>query len=150
MATATEWVVARLLSDCAVKIHQNFVTRRHVKGGTAHPCLSVCNSFLSCCISSGRLVQPFSIGYQLCIVACCCLQVEDKGDGFQFIAIGTKNVFKTAESIKQAGAPLLQDVCYFPGTAITSVVTQDPSGWKFVFFNEDDYIKDVKHRKHLA
>ena len=76
--------------------------------------------------------------------------MEDKGDGFQFIAIATKNVFKTAESIKQNNAPLLQDVGYFPGTSITSVVTQDPSGWKYVFFNEDDYIQDVKHRKHLS
>ncbi|DBA93938.1 hypothetical protein WJX82_010273 [Trebouxia sp. C0006] len=76
-------------------------------------------------------------------------QVNDKGDGFQFIAISTKNVFQTAESIRKANAPILQDVGHFPGTSITSVVTQDPSGWKYVFFNEDDYQRDVESRQHV-
>lgn len=75
--------------------------------------------------------------------------MKDKGDGFQFIALATQNVFKTAESIKQAHAPILQDVGYFPGTAITSVVTQDPSGWKFVFFHEEDYLKEIAQRQHI-
>lgn len=76
-------------------------------------------------------------------------KVDDKGDGFQFIAIATQNVAKTAKSIKQANAPLLQDVGHFPGTAITSVVTQDPSGWKYVFVSEEDYMKDVMHRQRV-
>ena len=80
----------------------------------------------------------------------CVTQVNDKGDGFQFIALATKNVFKTADSIKQAQAPILQDVGYFPGTAITSVVTQDPSGWKYVFLQEDDYLKEVAQGQHFG
>ena len=79
----------------------------------------------------------------------CCDQVNDKGNGFQFIAIATQNVLKTAASIKKANAPVLQDVGYFPGTPITSVVTQDPSGWKFVFFSEEDYLKDIMHSQHI-
>ena len=79
----------------------------------------------------------------------CVSQVNDKGDGFQFIALATRNVFKTAESIKQANAPILQDVGYFPGTAVTSVVTQDPSGWRFVFLQEEDYLKEIAHRRHI-
>ena len=75
--------------------------------------------------------------------------MNDKGDGFQFIALATRNVFKTAESIKQAHAPILQDVGYFPGTAIASVVTQDPSGWKFVFLQEEDYLKEVAQSRHI-
>ena len=77
------------------------------------------------------------------------LQVNDKGDGFQYIALATKNVFKTAESIKQAHAPIVHDVGYFPGTAITSVVTQDPSGWKFVFLQEEEYLKEIAQRQHM-
>lgn len=65
------------------------------------------------------------------------------------MVLATKDVFKTAESIKQANAPILQDVGYFPGTAITSVVTQDPSGWKFVFFSEEDYLKHVASSQHI-
>lgn len=79
----------------------------------------------------------------------CFDQVNDKGDGYQFIAIATQNVFKTAESIKKANAPVLQDVGYFPGTTILSIVTQDPSGWKYVFFSEEDYIKDIQYRQHI-
>lgn len=79
----------------------------------------------------------------------CVSQVNDKGDGFQFIALATRNVFKTAEFIKQANAPILQDVGYFPGTAVTSVVTQDPSGWRFVFLQEEDYLKEIAHRRHI-
>ena len=75
--------------------------------------------------------------------------MNDKGDGFQFIALATRNVFKTAESIKQARAPILQDVGYFPGTTIISVVTQDPSGWRFVFLQEEDYLKEIANRQHI-
>lgn len=83
---------------------------------------------------------------QMCLLVC---QVNDKGDGFQFIAVATKNVFKTAEAIKEAHAPILQDVGYFPGTAVTSVVTQDPSGWKYVFLHEEEYMKEIAQRKHV-
>ncbi|KAL3154764.1 hypothetical protein ABBQ38_011310 [Trebouxia sp. C0009 RCD-2024] len=76
-------------------------------------------------------------------------KVNDKGDGFQYVALATKNVFKTAESIKQAHAPIVRDVGYFPGTAITSVVTQDPSGWRFVFLQEEDYLKEIAQRQHV-
>lgn len=76
-------------------------------------------------------------------------KVDDKGDGFRFIAISTQNVFKTAESIKRANAPILQDAGHYPNTTITSVVTQDPSGWKFVFYSEEDYLKDIENRQHV-
>ena len=77
-----------------------------------------------------------------------CVQVGDRGDGFEFTALATRDVLKTAEAIKRAGAPIVQDVGYLPGTEITSVMTQDPSGWKFAFISETDYLDDIKNHQH--
>ena len=74
------------------------------------------------------------------------LQVSDKGDGFQYIALATKDLFKTAEALKRAGAPIVQDIGYLPGTGISSIVTQCPSGWKFAFINVEDYFRDIASR----
>ncbi|KAJ1378966.1 Vicinal oxygen chelate, partial [Sesbania bispinosa] len=54
----------------------------------------------------------------------------DKGDAYAQIAIGTDDVYKTAEAIKLAGGKITREPGPVPGikTKITSCV--DPDGWK--------------------
>lgn len=77
------------------------------------------------------------------------VQVDNKGNAFQYTALATRDMLKTAEAIKKAGAPIVREVGYLPGTELGSIVTQDPSGWKFVFVSEEDYFKDIKERQQV-
>lgn len=98
-------------------------------------------SLASCCVKLSSAERDHSESVRP--------QVDDKGDAFQYTVLATRDVLKTAEAIKQAGAPIVQDVSYMPGTEVTWVVTQDPSGWKFAFISESDYFKDIKRRQQV-
>ncbi|XP_058749959.1 probable lactoylglutathione lyase, chloroplastic [Vicia villosa] len=68
----------------------------------------------------------------------------DKGDAYVQIAIGTDDVYKTAEAIKLAGGKITREAGPVPGysTKITSCV--DPDGWKTVFVDNEDFHKEVE------
>ncbi|KAK7314431.1 hypothetical protein VNO77_32955 [Canavalia gladiata] len=68
----------------------------------------------------------------------------DKGDGYVQIAIGTDDVYKTAEAIKLAGGKVTREPGPVPDmrTKITSCV--DPDGWKIVFVDNIDFRKEVE------
>ncbi|KAJ1377574.1 Vicinal oxygen chelate [Sesbania bispinosa] len=56
----------------------------------------------------------------------------DKGNGYQQIAIGTNDVYKTAEAIKLCGGKIIREPGPLPGINTKIVVCLDPDGWKLV------------------
>lgn len=51
---------------------------------------------------------------------------------FEQIAIGTNDVYKTAEAIKLSGGKIIRDPGPLPGINTKIVVCLDPDGWKLV------------------
>ncbi|XP_027358668.1 probable lactoylglutathione lyase, chloroplastic [Abrus precatorius] len=68
----------------------------------------------------------------------------DNGDAYAQIAIGTDDVYKTAEAIKLAGGKITREAGLVPGfrTKIASCV--DPDGWKTVFVDNIDFCREVE------
>ncbi|XP_031119292.1 putative lactoylglutathione lyase [Ipomoea triloba] len=68
----------------------------------------------------------------------------DKGNGYAQIAIGTNDVYKTAEVIKLCGGEITLEPGPLPGinTKITACV--DPDGWKAVFVDNSDFLKELE------
>lgn len=68
----------------------------------------------------------------------------DKGNAYAQIAIGTDDVYKTAEAIKLYGGNVLREPGPLPGinTKITACV--DPDGWKTVFVDNIDFTKELE------
>ncbi|KAK7251545.1 hypothetical protein RIF29_34838 [Crotalaria pallida] len=70
----------------------------------------------------------------------------DKGNAYAQIAIGTDDVYKTAEAIKLAGVggKITREPGPIPGinTKITAVL--DPDGWKTVFVDNVDFLKELE------
>ncbi|CAL0324005.1 unnamed protein product [Lupinus luteus] len=66
----------------------------------------------------------------------------DIGDAYAQIAIGTNDVYRTAEAIKLAGGTVTREPGPVPGinTKITACV--DPDGWKTVFVDNVDFLRD--------
>ncbi|XP_020088944.1 probable lactoylglutathione lyase, chloroplastic [Ananas comosus] len=67
-----------------------------------------------------------------------------KGNGYAQIAIGTDDVYKTAEAIKLFGGQVTREPGPLPGinTKITSCL--DPDGWKTVFVDNIDFAKELE------
>ncbi|PSS36097.1 Lactoylglutathione lyase [Actinidia chinensis var. chinensis] len=68
----------------------------------------------------------------------------DKGNGYAQIAIGTNDVYKTAEVIKLSEGKVTREPGPLPGinTKITACV--DPDGWKTVFVDNIDFLKELE------
>ncbi|KAL5207966.1 hypothetical protein ABZP36_032401 [Zizania latifolia] len=68
----------------------------------------------------------------------------DKGDAYGQIAIGTDNVYKTAEVVKLFGGQVVLEPGPLPGigTKITAIL--DPDGWKSVFVDNIDLAKELE------
>ncbi|KAM7509555.1 hypothetical protein LguiA_020008 [Lonicera macranthoides] len=68
----------------------------------------------------------------------------DKGNAYAQIAIGTDDVYKTAEAIKLCGGKITREPGPLPGinTKITSCL--DPDGWKTVFVDNIDFLKELE------
>ncbi|KAJ1685075.1 hypothetical protein LUZ63_016465 [Rhynchospora breviuscula] len=68
----------------------------------------------------------------------------NKGNGYAQIAIGTDDVYKTAEAIKICGGQVTREPGPLPGinTKITACV--DPDGWKTVFVDNIDFVKELE------
>lgn len=67
-----------------------------------------------------------------------------KGDGYGQIAIGTNDVYKTAEAVKLFGGEIVREPGPLPGlnTKITAIL--DPDGWKSVFVDNADFAKELE------
>lgn len=72
----------------------------------------------------------------------------DKGNAYGQIAIGTDDVYKTAEVVKLSGGQVVREPGPLPGigTKITSVL--DPDGWKTVFVDNIDFAKELSNHVH--
>ncbi|KAJ3686184.1 hypothetical protein LUZ61_015348 [Rhynchospora tenuis] len=68
----------------------------------------------------------------------------EKGNGYAQIAIGTDDVYKTAEVVKLCGGKVTREPGPLPGinTKITSCL--DPDGWKTVFVDNIDFAKELE------
>ncbi|XP_052170069.1 probable lactoylglutathione lyase, chloroplastic isoform X2 [Diospyros lotus] len=67
----------------------------------------------------------------------------DKGNGYAQIAIGTNDVYKTAEAVKLCGGIITLEPGPLPviNTKITACL--DPDGWKLVFVDNIDFLKEL-------
>lgn len=68
----------------------------------------------------------------------------DKGNAYAQIAIGTDDVYKTAEVVKLSGGQVIREAGPLPGlgTKITAIL--DPDGWKSVFVDNIDFAKELE------
>jgi len=66
-----------------------------------------------------------------------------KGNAYGQIAVSTKDVYKTAADIKAAGWELTREAGPVPGIGTKICATVDPDGWKTVFVDEEDFLKEL-------
>ena len=66
-----------------------------------------------------------------------------KGNAYGQIAVSTKDVYKTAERIKAGGWELTREPGPVSGIGTKICATVDPDGWKTVFVDEDDFLKEL-------
>ncbi|GMH12421.1 hypothetical protein Nepgr_014262 [Nepenthes gracilis] len=68
----------------------------------------------------------------------------DKGNGYAQIAIGTDDVYKTAEAVKFCGGNIAREPGPLPGINTKITVCLDPDGWKTVFVDNADFLKELE------
>ncbi|GAB4852626.1 hypothetical protein Ancab_016840 [Ancistrocladus abbreviatus] len=68
----------------------------------------------------------------------------DKGTGYAQIAIGTDDVYKTAEAIKLCGGKITREPGPLPGINTKITACLDPDGWKVVFVDNIDFLKELE------
>ncbi|KAH7651736.1 lactoylglutathione lyase protein [Dioscorea alata] len=68
----------------------------------------------------------------------------DKGNAYAQIAIGTDDVYKTAEAIKLYGGTITREPGPLPGINTKITACLDPDGWKSVFVDNIDFRKELE------
>ncbi|XP_009763572.1 putative lactoylglutathione lyase, chloroplastic isoform X2 [Nicotiana tabacum] len=68
----------------------------------------------------------------------------DKGNAYAQIAIGTDDVYKTAEAIRLCGGKVTREPGPLPGISTKIVACLDPDGWKSVFVDNVDFLKELE------
>lgn len=68
----------------------------------------------------------------------------DKGNAYAQIAIGTDDVYKTAEAIKLCGGKVTREPGPLPGISTKITACLDPDGWKSVFVDNIDFLKELE------
>lgn len=66
-----------------------------------------------------------------------------KGNAYAQVAISTKDVYKTAEQIREAGGNITRDPGPIPGINTKITACLDPDGYKLVFVDEEDFKKEL-------
>ena len=72
------------------------------------------------------------------------LDEYDKGNAYAQIAIGTDDVYKTAEAIKLFGGKITREPGPLPGISTKITACLDPDGWKSVFVDNIDFLKELE------
>lgn len=67
----------------------------------------------------------------------------DKGNGYGQIAIGTDDVYKTAQAVKLCGGEVILEPGPLPGINTKITICLDPDGWKTVFVDNIDFMKEL-------
>jgi lactoylglutathione lyase len=67
-----------------------------------------------------------------------------KGEGYAQVAISTNDVYKTADQIKAAGGSLTREPGPVPGIGTKILACTDPDGWKIVFVDNEDFLKELQ------
>ncbi|XP_010535979.1 PREDICTED: probable lactoylglutathione lyase, chloroplastic isoform X1 [Tarenaya hassleriana] len=67
-----------------------------------------------------------------------------KGNAYAQIAIGTDDVYKTAEAIKLCGGKITREPGPLPGINTKITACLDPDGWKTVFVDNIDFLKELE------
>ncbi|CAI0390183.1 unnamed protein product [Linum tenue] len=68
----------------------------------------------------------------------------EKGNAYGQIAIGTDDVYKTAEAVKLFGGKITREPGPLPGINTKITACLDPDGWKTVFVDNTDFIKELE------
>ncbi|CAI5496297.1 unnamed protein product [Closterium sp. Naga37s-1] len=67
----------------------------------------------------------------------------EKGNAYAQIAIGTDDVYKTAEAIRAAGGTITREPGPIPGINTKIVACLDPDGYKTVFVDNQDFLREL-------
>lgn len=67
-----------------------------------------------------------------------------KGNAYAQVALATKDVYKTGEQIKAAGGKLTREPGPVGGIGTKILATTDPDGWKYVFVDYEDFLKELQ------
>ncbi|XP_040379984.1 lactoylglutathione lyase GLX1-like [Oryza brachyantha] len=68
----------------------------------------------------------------------------DKGNAYAQIAISTDDVYKTAEVIRQNDGQITREPGPLPGINTKITACTDPDGWKTVFVDNVDFLKELE------
>eukprot|EP00897_Mesotaenium_endlicherianum_P003438 jgi/Mesen1/3121/ME000184S02178 len=68
----------------------------------------------------------------------------EKGDAYGQIAIGTDDVYKTAEAVRVSGGTITREAGPLPGLNTKITACLDPDGWKTVFVDNKDFLKELE------
>jgi lactoylglutathione lyase len=68
----------------------------------------------------------------------------DKGEGYAQVAIGTDDVYKTAEVIRANGGTITKEPQEISSIGTRIMATTDPDGWKVVFVQNEDFLKELE------
>ncbi|KAI3708691.1 hypothetical protein L2E82_38044 [Cichorium intybus] len=60
------------------------------------------------------------------------------------IATGTDDVYKTAEVVKLFGGKITKEAGPLPGISTKITACLDPGGWKTVFVDNIDFLKELE------
>jgi lactoylglutathione lyase len=66
------------------------------------------------------------------------------GKGYAQVAISTRDVYKAADAIKEAGGKVTREPGPVPGIGTKITATTDPDGWKMVLVDEKDFLAELK------
>ncbi|KAJ7517888.1 hypothetical protein O6H91_21G044400 [Diphasiastrum complanatum] len=68
----------------------------------------------------------------------------EKGKGYAQIAISTDDVYKTAEAIRISGGKITREPGPLPGINTKITACLDPDGWKTVFVDNQDFLRELE------
>ncbi|KAI3435000.1 hypothetical protein D9Q98_003052 [Chlorella vulgaris] len=70
-----------------------------------------------------------------------------KGDAYAQVAISTNDVYKTGDQVKAAGGNVLRDPGPVPGIGTKILAITDPDGYKIVFVDNEDFLKELEEKE---